>query len=74
MRIILQVYSQSVAGGLPTNTIQPTASELKFTTYTLDSAVAFDRKYASRSRLDVIGKTFTRCRPRDSVETGEDFL
>jgi len=56
----LQVYSQSVAGGLPTNTIQPTASELKFTTYTLDSAIAFDRKYASRSRLDVIGKTFTR--------------
>ena len=56
----IRVYSQSVAGGLPTNTVQPTASELKFTTYTLDSAVAFDRKYASRSRLDVIGKTFTR--------------
>jgi hypothetical protein len=56
----IKVYSQSVAGGLPTNTIQPTAAELKFTTYTLDSAVAFDRKYASRSRLDVIGKTFTR--------------
>ena len=56
----IRVYSQSVAGGLPTNTVQPTASELKFTPYTLDSAVAFDRKYASRSRLDVIGKTFTR--------------
>jgi hypothetical protein len=56
----IRVYSQSVAGGLPTNMVQPTASELKFTTYTLDSAVAFDRKYASRSRLDVIGKTFTR--------------
>ncbi|HIF58048.1 MAG TPA: hypothetical protein EYQ26_00935 [Rhodospirillales bacterium] len=56
----IQVWSQSVAGGLPTNMVQPTASELKFTTYTLDSAVAFDRKYASRSRLDVIGKTFTR--------------
>ena len=56
----IKVYSQSVAGGLPTNYVQPTASELKFTTYTLDSAVSFDRKYASRSRLDVIGKTFTR--------------
>ena len=56
----IQVWSQSVAGGLPTNMVQPTAAELKFTTYTLDSAVAFDRKYASRSRLDVIGKTFTR--------------
>ena len=56
----IRVYSQSVAGGLPTNYVQPTASELKFTTYSLDSAVSFDRKYASRSRLDVIGKTFTR--------------
>jgi len=56
----IRVYSQSVAGGLPTNYVQPTAAELKFTTYTLDSAVSFDRKYASRSRLDVIGKTFTR--------------
>lgn len=56
----IRVYSQSVAGGLPTNYVQPTASELKFTTYHLDSAVSFDRKYASRSRLDVVGKTFTR--------------
>ena len=56
----IRVYSQSVAGGLPTNYVQPTASELKFATYSLDSAVSFDRKYASRSRLDVIGKTFTR--------------
>jgi len=56
----IRVYSQSVAGGLPTNYVQPTASELKFATYNLDSAVSFDRKYASRSRLDVIGKTFTR--------------
>ena len=38
----IRVYSQSVAGGLPTNMVQPTASALKFTTYTLDSAVAFD--------------------------------
>ena len=49
-----------MAGGLPTNYVQPTAAELKFTTYTLDSAVSFDRRYASRSRLDVVGKTFTR--------------
>ena len=56
----IRVYSQSVAGGLPTNYVQPTASELKFATYHLDSAVSFDKKYASRSRLDVIGKTFTR--------------
>ena len=35
----IQVYSTSIAGGMPTSTVAPTHSELKFTTYTLDSAV-----------------------------------
>jgi hypothetical protein len=56
----IKVYSQTVPGGLPTNYVQPTMSELKFTTYHLDSAYSFDRKYAAKSRLDVVGKTFTR--------------
>lgn len=56
----ITVYSQSVAGGLPTNTVQPTAAELKFATYSLDSAISFDKKYAAKSRLDVVGKSFTR--------------
>jgi hypothetical protein len=56
----IKVWSQSVAGGLPSNTVMPTHSELKFGTYRLDSAVDFDRKYAAKSRLDVISKTFTR--------------
>lgn len=56
----IKVYSQSVPGGLPTNYVQPTMSELKFTPYRLDSAYSFDRKYAAKSRLDVVGKTFTR--------------
>ena len=56
----IQVWSQSVAGGLPTNQVAPSQSELKFTTYTLDSALSFDKRYASRSRLDVVSKTFTR--------------
>lgn len=56
----VQVYSQSVPGGLPTSTVQPSFSEMKVTTYTLDSAVSFDRKYAAKSRLDVVGKTFAR--------------
>ena len=56
----IQVYSQSTPGGLPVNHVAPTASELKFSTYSLDSAVSFDKRYASRSRLDVVGKTFTR--------------
>jgi hypothetical protein len=33
---------------------------MKFTTYRLDSAIDFDKRYASRSRLDVVSKTFTR--------------
>lgn len=56
----IQVWSQAAPGGLPTNHVAPTASELKFATYSLDSAVSFDRRYASRSRLDVVGKSFTR--------------
>ena len=56
----IKVYSQSVAGGLPQNIVQPLSSELKIATYRLDSAVAFDKKYAAKSRLDVVSKSFTR--------------
>ena len=56
----ITIYSQSLAGGLPTNEVRPTQSELKFQTYDIDSAVAFDRRYAQRSRLDVVAKSFTR--------------
>lgn len=56
----LNVYVQNVAGGLPSNTVIPTHSELKFTTYRLETALDFDRRYAARSRLDVVSKTFSR--------------
>jgi len=56
----IQVYSQSVAGGLPQNQVLPTASEMKIATYSLDSALSFDRRYAAKSRMDVVSKTFTR--------------
>jgi hypothetical protein len=56
----LEVYSQSVPGGLPSNTITPLHSELKFATYRMETAVDFDRRYAARSRLDVVSKTFSR--------------
>ena len=56
----VQVYSQQVAGGLPYNQVFPAHNELKFSTYTLDSALAFDRKYAKKARVDVVSKTFTR--------------
>ena len=56
----VQVWSQSHAGGLPSSQVLPTASELKLATYSLDSAVDFDRRYAAKSRMDVVSKTFTR--------------
>lgn len=56
----ITVYSQSVAGGLPTNQVLPTVSEMKLATYTLDSALSFDRRYAAKHRMDVVAKTFTR--------------
>ena len=56
----IQIYSQQVAGGLPTNQVLPTTSEMKITTYTLDSALSFDKRYAAKSRMDVVSKTFTR--------------
>lgn len=56
----IQIYSQQVAGGLPTNQVLPTSAEMKMTTYTLDSALSFDKRYAAKSRMDVVSKTFTR--------------
>ncbi len=56
----VQVFSQSRAGGLATSEVLPTSSELKVATYSLDSAVSFDRRYAAKSRMDVVAKTMTR--------------
>ena len=56
----VKVWSQSHAGGLPSSQVLPTVSELKVATYTLDSAVDFDRRYAAKSRMDVVSKPFTR--------------
>jgi len=56
----VEVWSQTQAGGLPTSQVLPTMSEMKMHTYSLDTAVSFDKKYAQKSRLDVVGKTMTR--------------
>lgn len=56
----ITVWHQSVAGGLPRNEVLPTVSEMKVTTYDLESAVSFKRRYAAKSRMDVVGKTFSR--------------
>ena len=56
----VKVYSTAAAGGLPQNQVLPTASEMKIATHSLDSAISFDRRYAAKSRMDVVSKTFTR--------------
>ena len=56
----IQVWSQAEPGGLPFNQPTPPTQELKFSTYRLDSAVAFQRKYAQQSRLDVLAKAMER--------------
>jgi hypothetical protein len=55
----ISVWSQTMAGGLPTSMVSG-VSELKIATYRLDSAVAFLKKYARRSRLDVVSKGLER--------------
>jgi hypothetical protein len=52
-------WSQSVAGGLPTSTVEGFA-EMKVATYRLDSAVSFLKRYARRGRLDVVSKAVER--------------
>jgi len=52
-------WSQSVAGGLPTSSVEG-FSELKVATYRLDSAVSFLKRYARRARLDVVSKGVER--------------
>ena len=56
----IQIHSASVAGGLSTNEMFPSHDELKFKTYSIDSAWSFDKKYARKARLDVVSKMFTR--------------
>ena len=55
----VQVWSQNMAGGLPTSQVEG-VKELKFGTYRLDSAVSFNKRYARKSRLDVISKAIER--------------
>lgn len=55
----IQVWSQNLAGGLATNLIVG-AGEMKIATYQLETAISWFKKYARRSRLDVISAAMTR--------------
>jgi hypothetical protein len=47
------VWSQNSPGGLPTSQVSD-VGELKFSTYTLNSAVSFNKKFARKSNLTVV--------------------
>jgi hypothetical protein len=53
------VWQQTVAGGLPTQQIG-TFREIKISTYPLDSAISFDKRYVRKSRLDVVARGLER--------------
>lgn len=55
----IRVWSQTIAGGLPSNLIHG-MGEYKFTTYRLDSAISFLNRYAKDARLDVVAKGIER--------------
>lgn len=50
----LSFWSQTKAGGLPTNHLTATIEELRFQSFRLDTAVDWDKKWARRQRLDVV--------------------
>ena len=53
------VWSQGIAGGLPTSHVEG-LKEMKIATYRLDSAVSLHKRYARRGRLDVVSKAVER--------------
>lgn len=55
----VKVWSQGVAGGLPSSLVEG-MKEMKIATYRLDSAVSFLKKYARRGRLDIVSKAIER--------------
>ena len=55
----ITIWSQNLAGGLPVSMVSGVA-ELKIATYRLDAAVAWMKKYARRSRLDIVSKALER--------------
>ena len=55
----VQVWQQNAAGGLPTSLVTG-FQEMKLSTYTLDSAVSFLKKYARKARLGVLEAAIKR--------------
>lgn len=55
----VQVWQQNIAGGVPTSQVYG-VDEMLVATYRLDSAVSMLKKYARKSRIDVVSKTISK--------------
>jgi hypothetical protein len=55
----VRVWSQTIAGGLPTNYIQG-LTELKFSPYDLDTAISMDKKFARVNGLENVSRALKR--------------
>ncbi len=55
----IQVWTQTIAGGLPTSFVHG-LDEMMVSTYGLDTAVSFSKKYARNARLDVVAAVLER--------------
>jgi hypothetical protein len=58
-RNYIQVWSQSIAGGMATSEVKG-VDEMFLSTYSLDTAVSMKKKYATEARLNVVAATMTR--------------
>ena len=56
----VSVWSQTLAGGLPSAQDVSAIQEVKIATYRLDSAVSINKRYARQARLDIIAKLVER--------------
>ena len=56
---LIPVWSQQTEGGLPSSQMTGNA-EIKFMTYNLNSAVSWNKRYARKSRLDVVSASIAR--------------
>lgn len=66
---LFTVFSQSIPGGLPSNSFHLPTEEIKFTTYRLDGVVDFLAKHARMSRLPVIQKAIEQLVQQILVKT-----
>ncbi len=56
----LSIWTQPTPGGAPTNTVQVPIEEFPILPYRLDSAISYLKKWAAKSRVDVVAKVIER--------------